>query len=31
LKQRAAKAKVSNIIPVLGTESDPKLPANSMD
>jgi len=31
LKQRAAKAKVSNIIPVLGTESDPKLPAKSMD
>jgi ubiquinone/menaquinone biosynthesis C-methylase UbiE len=31
LKQRAAKAKVTNIVPVLGTESDPKLPAKSMD
>jgi len=31
LKERAAKAKVTNIIPVLGTESDPKLPAKSMD
>jgi ubiquinone/menaquinone biosynthesis C-methylase UbiE len=31
LKQRAAKAKVTNIVPVLGTESDPQLPAKSMD
>ncbi len=31
LKQRAAQAKVTNIIPVLGTESDPKLPPKSMD
>lgn len=31
LKQRAAKAGVKNIIPVLGSESDPKLPAASMD
>jgi SAM-dependent methyltransferase len=31
LKQRAAKANVTNIVPVLGTESDPKLPAKSMD
>jgi ubiquinone/menaquinone biosynthesis C-methylase UbiE len=31
LKQRATKAKVTNIIPVLGTESDPKLPPNSLD
>jgi SAM-dependent methyltransferase len=31
LKQRAAKAKVTNIVPVLGTESDPKLPAKSLD
>jgi SAM-dependent methyltransferase len=31
LKQRAAKAKVTNIVPVLGTESDPKLPPKSMD
>src|SRR3981189_2985920 len=25
LKQRAAKAKVTNVVPVLGTESDPQL------
>ena len=31
LKQRALKAKVTNIVPVLGTESDPQLPAKSMD
>jgi ubiquinone/menaquinone biosynthesis C-methylase UbiE len=31
LKQRAMKAKVTNIVPVLGTESDPQLPAKSMD
>jgi ubiquinone/menaquinone biosynthesis C-methylase UbiE len=31
LKQRAAKAKVTNVVPVLGTESDPQLPAKSMD
>ncbi|MEO8128657.1 MAG: class I SAM-dependent methyltransferase [Bryobacteraceae bacterium] len=31
LKQRAAKAKVTNIVAVLGTESDPKLPPKSMD
>jgi SAM-dependent methyltransferase len=31
LKQRAAKADVKNITPVLGSESDPKLPAGSMD
>ena len=31
LKQRAAQAKVTNIIPVLGTESDPKLPPKLMD
>jgi SAM-dependent methyltransferase len=31
LKERAAKANLSNIIPVLGSESDPKLPAKSSD
>lgn len=31
LKQRAAQAKVTNIVPILGTESDPKLPPKSMD
>jgi SAM-dependent methyltransferase len=31
LKQRAAKAKLQNITPVLGSESDPKLPAASLD
>jgi SAM-dependent methyltransferase len=31
LKQRAAKAKVTNIVTVLGTESDPKLPPKSLD
>jgi ubiquinone/menaquinone biosynthesis C-methylase UbiE len=31
LKQRAVKAKLTNIVPVLGTESDPQLPAKSMD
>jgi 2-polyprenyl-3-methyl-5-hydroxy-6-metoxy-1,4-benzoquinol methylase len=31
LKQRAMKAKVTNVVPVLGTESDPQLPAKSMD
>jgi SAM-dependent methyltransferase len=31
LKQRAAKANLKNIVPILGSESDPKLPANSMD
>jgi SAM-dependent methyltransferase len=31
LKQRATKAKVTNIIPVLGSESDPKLQPTSTD
>jgi SAM-dependent methyltransferase len=31
MRQRAQKAGVNNIIPVLGTESDPKLPAASLD
>ena len=31
LKDRAAKAKLSNIRTVLGSESDPKLPRKSMD
>ncbi len=31
LKQRMQAAGVKNIIPVLGTVSDPKLPANTMD
>lgn len=31
LKQRMQAAGVNNIIPVLGTVSDPKLPANSVD
>jgi ubiquinone/menaquinone biosynthesis C-methylase UbiE len=31
LKERAMNAKVTNIVPVLGTESDPKLPAKTMD
>lgn len=31
LKQYAAKEKIGNIVPVLGTEADPKLPAKSID
>lgn len=31
MKQRAAKANLKNIVPVLGTESDPKLPPASTD
>jgi ubiquinone/menaquinone biosynthesis C-methylase UbiE len=31
LKQRAAKAKLNNVVPVLGSESDPKLPPAAMD
>lgn len=31
LKERAANAKITNIVPVLGTESDPKLPPKTMD
>jgi ubiquinone/menaquinone biosynthesis C-methylase UbiE len=31
LKQRAAKANLKNIVPVLGSESDPKLPVAAMD
>ena len=31
LKDRAAKAKVTNIQPILGSESDPRLPAASCD
>jgi SAM-dependent methyltransferase len=31
LKQRATKANLKNILPVLGSESDPKLPAATMD
>jgi SAM-dependent methyltransferase len=31
LKQRAAKANLKNIVPVLGSESDPKLPLAAMD
>jgi ubiquinone/menaquinone biosynthesis C-methylase UbiE len=31
LKQRTAKEEVQNVIPVLGTETDPKLPAHSVD
>jgi SAM-dependent methyltransferase len=31
LKQRAAKADLHNIVPVLGSESDPKLPPASLD
>jgi ubiquinone/menaquinone biosynthesis C-methylase UbiE len=31
LRERAAKAGVKNIIPVLGSESDPRLPKSSMD
>jgi SAM-dependent methyltransferase len=31
LKQRAAKANLKNIVPILGSESNPKLPPNSMD
>ncbi len=31
LRQNAAKAKLSNVETVLGTESDPKLPAESLD
>ena len=31
LKQRAAKANLKNIVPVLGSESDPKLPPAAMD
>ncbi|NEU66043.1 class I SAM-dependent methyltransferase [Spirosoma agri] len=31
LKEGSAKRKVTNVQPILGTESDPKLPANSVD
>jgi ubiquinone/menaquinone biosynthesis C-methylase UbiE len=31
LRSRAAKAKLTNVQTVLGTESDPKLPANALD
>jgi SAM-dependent methyltransferase len=31
MKQRAAKAKLKNIVPILGSESDPKLPPASAD
>ena len=31
LRQNAAKAKLSNVEPVLGTENDPKLPAGQID
>jgi ubiquinone/menaquinone biosynthesis C-methylase UbiE len=31
LKDRANKAKLTNIVPVLGSESDPRLPAKSLD
>jgi SAM-dependent methyltransferase len=31
LQQNAVKAKVSNIVPVLGTLDDPKLPADTLD
>jgi SAM-dependent methyltransferase len=31
MKQRAAKAKLKNIVPILGSESDPKLPPASTD
>jgi SAM-dependent methyltransferase len=31
LKDRLAKAKASNVVPLLGSETDPKLPANSFD
>jgi ubiquinone/menaquinone biosynthesis C-methylase UbiE len=31
LKERAAKAKLTNIQPILGTEADPKLPTAAMD
>jgi len=31
LGRNAAKARLGNIIPVLGSESDPKLPANTLD
>jgi len=31
IRQRMKKQKVTNIEPILGTESDPKLPANSVD
>jgi SAM-dependent methyltransferase len=31
LKQRAAKAKLTNIVTVLGSESDPRLPPNTLD
>jgi ubiquinone/menaquinone biosynthesis C-methylase UbiE len=31
LKQRTAKEGVGNVVPVLGTETDPKLPAHSVD
>src|SRR5947199_339094 len=31
LKQYTAKEGVGNVIPVLGTETDPKLPAHSVD
>jgi SAM-dependent methyltransferase len=31
MKQRAAKAKLKNIVPILGSESDPKIPPASTD
>jgi ubiquinone/menaquinone biosynthesis C-methylase UbiE len=31
LKERAAQAKVTNIVPLLGSESDPRLPASCCD
>jgi ubiquinone/menaquinone biosynthesis C-methylase UbiE len=31
LKERIAKSKLTNVVPLLGTESDPKLPGNSID
>ena len=31
LKERATKAKLSNIVPVLGSEGDPKLPGKALD
>lgn len=31
LKERTAKAKIENVIPVLGSDSDPKLPKKALD
>jgi ubiquinone/menaquinone biosynthesis C-methylase UbiE len=31
LKRQACEAKIENILPVLGTETDPRLPENTMD